>query len=185
MSPDQFYQSLDQVGKGDDAPPIEKWNPELSGDMDLVIKSNGEWIHDGSVIKRPALVRIFSKIIKRENDDFYLVTPQEKWRIQVEDAPFLVNRINITGTGDEQTIQLLTTTDNSVLADSNHPLWIEYDQHDNPKPYVIIRQDLHALINRSSYQDLVEIAEMTESDEKTVWKVRSAGCHFLLGEEYN
>lgn len=183
MSPDQFYQSLDQLGSGDQVPPVEKWNPELSGDMDLIIKANGEWLHYGSIIKRRGLVRVFSKILKREDNQYFLVTPQEKWQIQVEDAPFLVNRMQSESDGDEQVIELHTTTDNCVKVDSDHPIWVEYDQEQNPKPYVIIRNNLHALINRNVYMELAELAEEIKSTAKTVWKIRSAGSHFLLGEE--
>ena len=66
-------------------PPVHQWNPSLSGDMDLVIKSNGEWVHEGGLIKRKSLVRLFSSILKKEGDEYFLATPVEKWRIQVED----------------------------------------------------------------------------------------------------
>jgi len=80
-------------------------------------------------------------------------------------------------------IQLLTTTDNHITVDVDHPLWVEYDLDGNPKPYVIVRSNLHALINRNVYMELAELAEETRSDQKTVWKLRSAGNIFLLGEE--
>ena len=112
-----------------------------------------------------------------------MVTPQEKWHIQVEDAPFLVNQLRATVKDNEAVIQLLTTTDNYITIDANHPLWVEYDLDQNPKPYVIVRSNLHALINRNVYMELAELAEETHSDKKTVWKLRSAGSDFLLGEE--
>lgn len=183
MSPDQFYQSLGELGSGDQVPPVEKWNPELSGDMDLIIQANGDWLHDGSLIQRRALVRVFSKILKREADNYFLVTPQEKWRIQVQDAPFLVNQLQHEHKNNEPVITLLTTTDNIITVNTDHPLWIEHDQELNPKPYVIVRDNLHALINRSVYMELAELAEEIKSTEKTVWKLRSCGSHFLLGEE--
>lgn len=183
MSPDHIYRNVEQLGKGDKVPPVEKWNPPLSGAMDMVIQSDGHWVHEGVIIKRAALVRTFSRILKREEDNYYLVTPQEKWQIQVQDAPFLVNNIHIENPGESQTITLSTTTDNQVILDAEHPLWIEYDQHDNPRPYALIRSNLHALINRSCYLQLAEIAEELISDEKTVWKIRSSGNHFLFGEE--
>lgn len=183
MSPDKFYQSLGQLGSGDQVPPVEKWNPELSGKMGLIIKANGEWQHNGSIIKRQALVRVFSKILKREADNYFLVTPQEKWHIEVEDAPFLVNQIQMKNVTNEPQIELLTTTDNVINVSNDNPLWVEYDHADNPKPYVIVRNNLHALINRNVFLELAEIAEEIRSADKTVWKIRSAGSHFLLGEE--
>lgn len=183
MSPDHFYQSLGELGSGDQVPPVEKWNPELSGKMDLIIQANGDWQHDGSLIKRRGLVRVFSKILKREADDYFLVTPQEKWQIQVQDAPFLVNQIEIKNINEEPVIELATTTDNLISVNADHPLWVEYDHDYNPKPYVIVRNNLHALINRSVYMELARQAEEIKSTAKTVWKVRSAGSYFLLGEE--
>ncbi len=93
-NPDKIINQIaepEQAFKGRVPPGFDQWNPPLSGDMDLVIKSNGVWLHEGDPIRREPLVRLFSTILRRENDgSYYLVTPVEKWRIKVEKAPFLV-----------------------------------------------------------------------------------------------
>jgi len=182
MTPDAFYRQLGSVGSGDQVPPVEKWDPALSGEMDLVIKKDGSWVHEGRTITRPGLVRTFSRILKRENDEYFLVTPGEKWRIQVETAPFLVTAMTLENPGKSQVIKMTTNTDNLIHLSIDHPLWVEYDDNQNPTPYILVRHNLNALINRNVYNELTEIAECVTTAHKTLWQVRSSEVLYLLGE---
>ncbi len=184
MTPDAFYRQLGAIGSADKVPPVEQWDPPLSGDMDLVIKQDGSWIHEGRQITRQGLVRTFSRILKREKEDYFLVTPTEKWRIQVETAPFLVTSMHIENPGKSQVLEMTTNTYNRVSLNSDHPLWIEYDDELNPKPYILVRQNLHALVGRNVYNELANSAECITTGSKTLWQVRSAGVLFLLGEDH-
>jgi len=136
-------------------PPVQDWSPELSGDMDMVIKKDGSWVHEGDAIKREKLIRTFSTILKREGDDYYLLTPVEKWRIQVEDMPFLVVLANITNEGEGQSITLMTCTGDEVTLGKKQCLKLSNDS----RPYVEIRHGLNARLNRNVYYQLAELAQ--------------------------
>lgn len=160
-------------------PPVDQWNPELSGDMDLVICRNGTWLHEGDPILRPKLVNLFASILKREDDDFYLVTPVEKWRIKVEDAPFLVESMEVKTTPTGTAIVLISRAGGAVVLSTEHPLWVNIDPlSGEPSPYVSVRGNLDALINRNVFYELVELA--VEKDGRCI--VQSQGEEFSLGE---
>lgn len=185
MNPEQFYQRAQKEGSGDRVPPVEHWDPPLSGEMDLVIKQNGRWVHQGDVIQRADLVRLFSKILRFEHNNYFLVTPIEKWRIRVEDAPFFANRLEVENTGTpNQRLRFFTTTDNRVTASADHPLWVEYNEKGEPRPYVLVRDQLKALIHRQVFLQLAELATEAKSKVSTRWIIASNGCEFLLGEAY-
>ncbi len=155
-------------------PPVTDWKPELSGDMDMVIKKDGSWIHEGDIIKREKLVRTFSTILKKEGDDFYLVTPVEKWRIQVEDMPFLVVLANIEKSGEGLAITLITNVGDEITLDNAHMLQLS----DNSLPYVEIRNGLNARLNRNVYYQL---AEHAHEGEGGAYLLRSGGINHRLG----
>ena len=182
MTPDSFYQQLGDLGSGDNIPPVETWNPPLSGDMDLIVKNDGSWIHEGRTITRQGLLRTFSRILKREDDHYFLVTPAEKWRIQVESAPFCIVSMQVENPGKSQVITMASNTDNLISLNAEHPLWVEYDSELNPTPYILVRQNLHGLISRNVYNELCELVETVTTDSKTVWQIRSNNSVFLLGE---
>ena len=142
-------------------PPVAEWNPKLSGDMDMRIGSDGSWYHEGTRIQRQPLVNLFSTILKREGDDYFLVTPVEKWRIRVDDAPFVVvagERVDATD-GKPQYYVFTTNTDDNVVLDKDHRLWVENDESTNePRPYIIVRDNLPGLIHRNVYYHLIEQA---------------------------
>jgi len=139
--------------------PVESWNPPLSGDMDLCIKANGEWYHEGGLMTRQSLVKLFASILKKENDDYFLVSPVEKWKIQVEDAPLLVTSLEVESGGNvaEQKIWFTTATEDRFLLDSDHPLVLR-EKNNMARPYVRVRHSLDALIARSVFYDLVDKA---------------------------
>ena len=164
-------------------PPVEEWDPPLSGDLDLYIDSSGKWFHEGQVIHREALVRLFSSILKREQDGkYYLVTPVEKYAIEVEDAPFLAVDMNWISKKGEQQLELETSVGDRVLVDAEHPVWvIEVDGQ--PRPYVRVRANLNALISRSLFYQLVDMADEKKLEEDGVVQlsIRSSGEDFILG----
>ena len=104
------------------APPVEQWHPPLCGDMDLVIRRNGEWVHNGGVIERAALVKLFASVLKREGEDYFLVTPVEKWRIRVEDAPLFITTMRLEKRAGRQALIFTSSTGDVVVAGDAHPI---------------------------------------------------------------
>lgn len=163
-------------------PPVEKWNPPLSGDLDLVIQRDGAWIHEGTAIKRKELVRLFSTILKREGDDYFLVTPVEKWRIQVEDAPLHAVLLRDTQVNGKPALEFETLTGDVVVADADHPIRVAVDKASGePSPYIHVRAQLEALIARNVFYQLVDKAELDNCSGVSELYVSSAGERFLLG----
>lgn len=162
-------------------PPVDKWNPALSGDIDIRIAHDGRWFHEGDEIRRLPLVKLFASILKREGDDYFLVTPVEKWRIQVEDAPLVVVDFSRRGKGEAQQLAFKTNTDDIVVADEDHPIKLQKRGEggvDQLLPYLIVRDNLPARINRNVYYHLVDMALAEGGDEAVM--VRSCGCSFPL-----
>lgn len=152
--------------------PVHLWNPPYCGEMDLEIRPDGAWIHEGSPIGRPAMVRLFASVLKREGDRFFLVTPVEKLGIRVVDAPFLAIDAEI---GPDR-IAFTTNVGDEVVAGPEHPIRVE-DRDGVPRPYVHVRRGLEALIDRKSFYRLVAAAE-PDADGRLV--LRSQGAVFAL-----
>ena len=147
-------------GKTGGLPPVHLWNPPYCGEIDIVIKRDGTWFHEGTPIGRAPLVRLFSTILKREEGRFYLVTPAEKVGIQVEDAPFVAVDAEVKNPGPGQTITFHTNVGDSVAAGSETPIRVARDPGTGePAPYVIVRSGLEALIDRKTFYRLVEIGQ--------------------------
>lgn len=165
-------------------PPVHLWNPPFCGQIDMRIARNGSWHYMGSPIPRPAMVKLFASILRREPDDSYvLVTPVEKCAIRVDDAPFLAVEATVADEGDARLIAFRTNVDDIVPLDAEHPLRIAVNpQTGEPSPYVLVRDRLEALIARPVYYQLVEMAEERVVDGKTMLGVQSAGDFFVLGE---
>jgi hypothetical protein len=173
---------LDEDGKPPKGlPPVHRWNPPFCGDLDMVIKRNGQWFYMGTPIGRLPLVKLFSTILRRDDDDqYYLITPVEKVRIQVEDAPFLAVDVDRVEEGGEVFLRFTMQTGDRVIAGPDHPIWVEY--HDGePSPYVHLRDRLHALISRPLFYRLVESGEMRQQDGQEVLGVTSSGQFFEIG----
>ena len=163
-------------------PPVEQWDPPLSGEMDLHIRRDGSWFYQGSPIERPALVRLFSTLLRREDDGhYYLLTPVEKWRIRVDDAPFLAVLLAVEGRGREQVLHFTTNLGDQVAAGSDHPLWVDYSPDGEPSPYIHIRDWLEALIGRSVFLELAELAQEGQVEGRSWLGVWSQGVFFPLG----
>ena len=164
-------------------PPVHLWNPEFCGDIDIRIARDGTWYYMGSPIGRQRLVRLFSTVLRKDDDgEHYLVTPVEKLRIIVEDAPFVVVQVNEQGQGESQNLYFRTRTDDVVLADREHGIWVEFSDDGEPSPYIEVRNGLHALIARNVYYQLVELGTEIQTDERRQFGVWSAGEFFVLGE---
>lgn len=158
-------------------PPVERWHPEHCGEIDIRIAADGTWFHNGSAIRRPKLVRLFASILRKEPDgSTVLVTPAERVRIQVDDAPFAAVEMAVEGEGEARRIAFRTNVDDLVPADAEHPLRF-VDGAEGLKPYLHVRRDLWALVSRSLTYDLVEMGEEREIDGQP-WFGLWAGGHF-------
>lgn len=166
-------------------PPVHLWNPPFCGQIDMRIARDGSWHYMGTPIPRPAMVKLFASILRREPDDsFVLVTPAEKCQIRVDDAPFLAVELTVAGEGADRLIGFRTNVEDVVPLDDEHPLRVAVNpQSGEPSPYVLVRDRLEALIARPVYYQLVEMAEeRTDGSGRKVLGVRSAGQFFVLGE---
>ena len=146
-------------GAGAKTPPVERWNPPFCGDIDMRIAADGAWFYNGTPIGRPALVRLFASILRRDPERFVLVTPVERVGIAVEDAPFLAVEMAVAGDGLGRTIAFRTNVDDLVHVDAAHPLRFDKDEGGGVKPYVLVRGGLWALVTRALTFDLVELGE--------------------------
>jgi hypothetical protein len=176
-------QRLARQIEGRGLPPVEKWNPPLSGDMDLLIARRGTWVHEGAAIERESLVRLFSTILRRDEDgEFYLVTPVEKWRIQVEDAPFLAVLVVSEEHAGARELRFTTNVGDEVTAGAEHPIRVDYVAPDaEPAPYVHVRGRLWALISRNVFLELADAGEERVIDGARHLGVCSQGQFFSLG----
>jgi len=155
-------------------PPVDKWNPTHCGDSAMRIARDGTWYHEGSPIGRPAMVRLFSTILRREPDGaFVLVTPVEKLDIKVEDAPFVAVELKSEGEGRARTLAFRLNTGDLVVAGPGHRLRFEQGPH----PYLEVRGGLDALVVRSVYYELAEIALSEGASPPGVW---SEGAFFAI-----
>ncbi|NIU60843.1 MAG: DUF1285 domain-containing protein, partial [Pseudomonas stutzeri] len=128
-------------------------------DLDMRIARDGTWFYQGTPIGRPAMVRLFSTVIRRDGDDYFLVTPVEKVGIQVEDAPFVAVRLDVSGEGEAQLLRFVTNVDDVVEAGQEHPLRVSLDpQTQEPSPYIHVRANLEALVHRNVFYQLVDLA---------------------------
>ncbi|WP_424928480.1 DUF1285 domain-containing protein [Amaricoccus tamworthensis] len=160
-------------------PPVHLWNPPFSGDLDMRIARDGTWFYLGSPIGRKPLVKLFSSILKREGDDYFLVTPVEKCGITVEDAPFVAIDFHVDNPGSDQSVTLITHVDDEVTAGPDHPLRVTMDaETGEPAPYVMVRAGLEALIDRKSFYRLVEIATEHVVDGDAQFGIWSGGVFF-------
>ena len=159
-------------------PPVERWNPLRVGEIDIRIAANGDWYHEGAPIKRLAIVKLFSTVLRLDDGQHYLVTPAEKLRIRVDDAPFLAVDMESSGEGGARRLLFTTNVGDIVLADATHPLTVA-QRGDEPRPYVEVRRGLRALIARSVFYRLVELADL---DDNGAMSVYSAGKRFVLGQ---
>lgn len=168
-------QSAGEKSRG--LPPVHLWNPPFCGDLDMRIKRDGTWHYLGSPIGRQRLVRLFSTVLRRDDDDkYYLVTPVEKIGIIVDDVPFLGIAMQVEGEGRAQVLSFETSVGDRVTVDAEHPMRFDIDaETGEPSPYVLVRARLEALINRAVFYDLVELGVEEEVDGESWFGVWSSG----------
>ncbi len=169
------------AAKGRGIPPVHLWNPPHCGDLDIRISRDGTWFYMGTPIGRPELVRLFSTILRKDGDSYVLVTPVEKVGITVEDAPFVAVDFELEGSGQAQTLTFTTNVADTVKAGPDAPIRIERDpKTGEPSPYVRIRANLDALIDRKSFYRLVDIGTSEIYQGKDWFGVWSGGQFFPI-----
>lgn len=164
-------------------PPVHLWNPPFCGDLDIRIAADGTWSYLGSPIGRPALVRLFASVLRRDGDKYFLVTPAEKVGIAVEDAPFLAVEMTVSQSNGQPVLAFRTNVDDHVICDAEHPLRFERDKtSDGLKPYLHVRRNLWAKVTRALFYDLVSRGEEREINGRRMFGVASSGDFFAMAD---
>ncbi len=159
-------------------PPVHLWNPPHCGEIDIRIRKDGLWFHEGTPIGREALVRLFSTVLRKDPDGFHLVTPVEKMKIVVEDAPFIAIRVDRDG----EALRFLTNVGDEVEAGPENEIRVEMDEATGePRPYLHVRRGLEALIARPVFYELVEMAQERDTPDGPRMGVSSGGAWFPVG----
>jgi len=172
----------DAATAGKDLPPVHLWNPPFCGDLDMRIASDGTWFYMGTPIGRPALVRLFSTILKREDGKHFLVTPVEKVGIRVDDAPFLAVEMLKENSESGRLLRFRTNVDDWVSCDATHRLRFEAAADGGLTPYLHVRADLWAKVTRAIYYDLVDIGEERVVDGHPMFGIASGGDFFAMAD---
>ncbi|WP_374831546.1 DUF1285 domain-containing protein [Paenochrobactrum pullorum] len=168
-----------QTKKTKDLPPVEQWAPDFCGDIDMEIRADGSWIHEGSPITRKEMVKLFASILRKDADGkTYLVTPVEKVGIRVEDAHFIAVEMSVS---PDQLLRFRTHLDDYVEADAHHPLRFEIDAvTGGVKPYINVRGRLEARLTRALTYDLLALGEEADVDGEAMFVIRSKGQVFAV-----
>jgi hypothetical protein len=168
--------SSKEITSNNKIPPVEDWNPEYCGEMDLQVKANGDWFYNGTIFKRASLVKLLASVLKMEGNEYFLVTPVEKIKITVDDAPFVLTKWHWQD--DSQTNMIVSNNigDEFVL-DAQHPL----SANMAGELYVVVRRNLLAKIHRNVYYQWIDIAKEVPTKNGTELMFISAGCEFSLG----
>ena len=169
---DELFETLTNLQRSKRLPPLHLWQPEHEGVIDIRIDREGAWYHEGVRIQRQPLVDLFATILRREGDDYFLVTPTEKMKIAVEEAPFIAIDLDVRGIGAAKQLLFSTNVGDYVVADQDHPIVMR-----DGRPFLQIRDGLEARIQRSVFYRLVEEGEQ-QADDLLVY---SNGCGFNLG----
>ena len=184
FDPSSFAASLDGDGRQSTAPgaggrPV----PVDRGDLGMRIARDGTWFYHGSTIGRKPLVRLFASVLGRDDTGAYwLTTPVERCRVEVDDAPFLAVALEVAGGGRGQTLRFVTSIGDAVTADADHPIRVAVDARSRePSPYVLVRGRLEALIARPVFYELVELGVEAAVGGEMQFGIWSAGCFFALG----
>jgi hypothetical protein len=162
-------------------PPVELWNPPFCGDLDMRIATDGTWHYRRTPIGRPALVKLFASILKREGNKYFLVTPVEKCGIEVDDAPFLAVELKVEEAGGGQILHFRTNVDDWVACGPLHPLrFVPELPAGGLKPYLHVRRDLWAKVTRALFYDLVELGEERDMGGERMFGVASGAEFFIM-----
>lgn len=161
--------------------PVHLWNPPFCGDLDMRIARDGTWFYLGTPIGRPGLVKLFSSILRRDGDDYFLITPVEKVGITVDDAPFVAVDFDAEGTGKDQVLTFTTHVEDTVIAGPDNPIRVARDpETGEPSPYILVRANLEALIDRKSFYRLVDIGDTHAVEGKDWFGLWSCGHFFPI-----
>lgn len=163
-------------------PPVEQWNPPFCGMIPMRIARDGRWFYQGTPIERPALVQLFSKLLRKDGERYVLVTPVECVGIEVEDAPFLAVEMKIENEGSLQILSLRTNFDDWVQIGTEHPLRFETQPDGGLKPYVLVRGDLWALATRSLLVELTDYGTIEDWRSEPWFGLRSDGQFFAMAK---
>lgn len=162
-------------------PPVHLWNPPFCGDLDMRIASDGTWFYLKTPIGRPAMVKLFASVLKREGDKYFLVTPVEKCGIQVDDAPFMAVEMQLEDGAQSRVLKFRTNVDDWVACGADHALRFEPEpKTDGLKPYLHVRSGLWAKVTRALFYDLVELGEEREISGERMFGVVSGGEFFAM-----
>jgi hypothetical protein len=173
---------LAQIPKAKGPAPVHLWNPDFCGDIDMRIARDGTWYYQGTPIGRKPMVRLFSTIIRRDGDAYFLVTPVEKVGIQVDDVPFVAVTLEVLGSGEQQILRFTSNVDDQAEAGVDHPLRVQVDPAtQEPAPYILMRTNLEALIHRNVFYQLVELAVPRQIDGQEWLGVWSHGQFYPIG----
>jgi hypothetical protein len=156
-------------------PPVHLWNPAHSGEIDIVIKRDGRWFHEGAVIGREAMVRLFSTILRKDPDGFWLVTPVEKVGIRVDDAPFQAVEMATDGEGPTLALSFRTNVDDVVSIGPDHGLRFECDARGGLRPHIHVRRNLWARVTRALTYDLLALGGVEQHGGQAMFGVRAGG----------
>ena len=172
----------DETPKKRGLPPVHLWNPEHCGEIDIFIRKDGVWFHEGTPIGREALVRLFSTVLRKDPDGIHLVTPVEKMKIRVEDAPFVATRVDeAVGDDGQPVLRFLTNVGDEVEAGPENAIRVEMGEGGEPRPYLHVRRGLEALITRPVFYELVELARERDTPQGPTLGVASHGAWFPVG----
>lgn len=170
---DDLQARLAQAEQGGRRPPLDQWHPPLSGDIDIRIAADGSWFHDGELIRRARLVQLFASVLRREGSDYVLVTPVEKWRIRVDDTPFVAVTVDQVLRDHRHYLLFTTNVDDQVIASRAHPLQVS-EHAGSPYPLLYVRDGLWARVARNAFYELVTLARedsggrlMVDSDDES------------------
>jgi len=169
-----LFKMLGKFEQQGNKPPVESWNPEIEGEIDILIDKKGDWYHEGGYFERQDLARMFSSILRLIGDNYYLVTPAEKLKVKVEDVPFLVVLMDY----QPDNIRFITSLGDEVIAGKDHPLEFRTNEAGELVPYILIRNGLWARLNQSVYYELAEFMEETPKG----FVIRSGGMQFITPE---
>ena len=173
---------LSAIGEFNGPAPVHLWDPPYCGKIDIRIARDGRWYHDGSLIRRPALVQLFASVLRREPDgSFSLVTPAERVSIEVEDCPFVATLLDVQGEGDARRLKFTLNTGETVTADAEHAIEVG-EEGKEPHPTLHVRSGLEALISRNVFYQMVALAKIEQGAQGEQLVLQSAGGDFLLGK---
>lgn len=176
----RLTEALGSDAKRKGPPPVERWNPAYCGEIDMRIAADGTWHYMGTPINRPALVKLFSTVLRKDPERYVLVTPVERVGITVEDVPFLAVEMAAEGDGSGRQIAFRTNVDDLVQVGPEHPLRFERDANDGVKPYVKIRGELWARVTRSLALDLIALGEEKNVEGVATYGVTAGDMFFRI-----